>query len=87
MIRQALDGKIGDKKEDKDEFLREFCKLRARHEELLNQSIQARRSLKQVRLEVRLAIIMSTVLKMQYMENITVLLDMSHNVKKGLWDF
>ena len=55
MIRQALDGKIGDKKEDKDEFLREFCKLRARHEELLNQSIQARRSLKQVRLEVRLA--------------------------------
>ena len=48
MIRQALDGKIGDKKEEKDEFLREFCKLRARHEELLNQSIQARRSLKQV---------------------------------------
>lgn len=47
MIRQALDGKIGDKKEEKDEFLREFCKLRARHEELLNQSIQARRSLKQ----------------------------------------
>ena len=48
MIRQALDGKIGEEKEEKDRFLREFCKLRARHEELLNQSIQARRSLKQV---------------------------------------
>lgn len=47
MIRQALDGKIGEEKEEKDRFLREFCKLRARHEELLNQSIQARRSLKQ----------------------------------------
>ena len=49
MIRQALDGKIGDEKEEKDRFLHEFCKLRARHEERLNQSLQARRNLKQVR--------------------------------------
>ena len=48
MIRQALDGKIGDSKEEKDRFLHEFCKLRAKHQELLNRNIQARRNLKQV---------------------------------------
>lgn len=48
MIRQALDGKIGEDKEEKDRFLHEFCKLRAKHQELLNQNIQARKNLKQV---------------------------------------
>jgi hypothetical protein len=48
MIRQALDGKIGEEKEEKDRFLHEFCKLRAKHQELLNRNIQARRNLKQV---------------------------------------
>ncbi|XP_052820891.1 ski oncogene-like [Mya arenaria] len=47
MIRQALDGKIGNEKEEKDRFLHEFCKLRAKHQELLNRNIQARRNLKQ----------------------------------------
>lgn len=48
MIRQALDGKIGEDKEEKDRFLHEFCKLRAKHQEFLNRNIQARRNLKQV---------------------------------------
>lgn len=48
MIRQALDGKIGEEKKEKDRFLQEFCKLRAKHQELLNRNIQARRNLKQV---------------------------------------
>lgn len=48
MIRQALDGKIGEEKEEKDRFIHEFCKLRARHQELLNRNIQARRDLRQV---------------------------------------
>ena len=70
MIRQALDGKIGDSKEEKDRFLHEFCKLRAKHQELLNRNIQARRNLKQVGIGWNPVIMSSIDQKVNYTANL-----------------
>ena len=48
MIRKALDGRVAPTKEAKDSFIREFSRLRIKHEELLNTTLQAKRTLKQV---------------------------------------
>lgn len=57
MIRKALDGQVGDNKEDKTCFLQEFCRIRSQTESKLNKAIQRKKSLKQVNIIITFCIL------------------------------